>query len=60
MSTAALEKLSAQAKEIVDKTSLGTASSSEGEINKWIERVGNGEFDGDNGLNVSIKYDVLI
>ncbi|CAE6347381.1 unnamed protein product [Rhizoctonia solani] len=51
MSTAALEKLSAQAKEIVDKTSLGTASSSEGEINKWIERVGNGEFDGDNGLN---------
>ncbi|CAE6485088.1 unnamed protein product [Rhizoctonia solani] len=51
MSTAALEKLSPKAKEIVDKTSLGTTSSSEGEINKWIERVGNGEFEGENGLN---------
>ncbi|KAF8754984.1 nucleic acid-binding protein [Rhizoctonia solani] len=40
MSTVALEKLSPKAKEIVDKTSLGTTSSSEGEINKWIERVG--------------------
>ncbi|CAE6415046.1 unnamed protein product [Rhizoctonia solani] len=51
MSTAALEKLSPNAKEIVDKTSLGSTSSSEGEINKWIERVGGGEFDGENGLN---------
>ncbi|KDN36958.1 hypothetical protein RSAG8_10492, partial [Rhizoctonia solani AG-8 WAC10335] len=51
MSTAALEKLSPKAREIVDKTSLGNTSSSEGEINKWIERVGGGEFDGENGLN---------
>ncbi|EUC60261.1 tRNA-binding domain protein, putative, partial [Rhizoctonia solani AG-3 Rhs1AP] len=51
MSTAALEKLSPKAREIVDKTSLGNASSSEGEINKWIERVGGGEFDGENGLS---------
>ncbi|CAE7156707.1 unnamed protein product [Rhizoctonia solani] len=51
MSTAALGKLSANAREIVEKTSLGTTSSSEGEINKWIERVGGGEFEGDNGLN---------
>ncbi|KAF8690271.1 Nucleic acid-binding protein, partial [Rhizoctonia solani] len=51
MSTVALEKLSPKAKEIVDKTSLGTTSSSEGEINKWIERVGSGEFEGENGLN---------
>ncbi|CAE6412721.1 unnamed protein product [Rhizoctonia solani] len=51
MSTAALEKLPPKAREIVEKTSLGNASSSEGEINKWIERVGGGEFDGENGLS---------
>jgi hypothetical protein len=54
MSTAALEKLSPKAREVVNAASLGSTSSSEAEISKWIERVAGGEFDGDAALSVSL------
>ncbi|KAG9084207.1 hypothetical protein FRC07_013692, partial [Ceratobasidium sp. 392] len=51
MSTAALEKLSPKAREVVNAASLGSSSASETEISKWIERVAGGEFDGDAALS---------
>ncbi|KAG8714071.1 G4 quadruplex nucleic acid binding protein [Ceratobasidium sp. 395] len=51
MSTAALEKLSPKAREVVNAASLGSSSSSEAEISKWIEKVAAGEFDGDAALS---------
>ncbi|KAG8771797.1 G4 quadruplex nucleic acid binding protein [Ceratobasidium sp. 428] len=51
MSTASLEKLSPKAREVVNAASLGSSSSSEAEISKWIERVAAGEFDGDAALS---------
>lgn len=51
MSTAVLEKLSPKAREVVNAAALGSSSSSEAEISKWIERVATGEFDGDAALS---------
>ncbi|KAF8606965.1 nucleic acid-binding protein [Ceratobasidium sp. AG-I] len=51
MSTAVLEKLSPKAREVVNAAALGSSSSSETEISKWIERVAAGEFDGDAALS---------
>ncbi|KAG8718143.1 G4 quadruplex nucleic acid binding protein [Ceratobasidium sp. 394] len=51
MSTAALDKLNPKAREVVNGASLGSSSSSEAEISKWIERIAAGEFEGDAALS---------
>ncbi|KAG8742508.1 G4 quadruplex nucleic acid binding protein [Ceratobasidium sp. 414] len=50
MSTA-LEKLGPKAREVVNGASLGSSSSSEAEISKWIERIAAGEFESDAALS---------
>ncbi|KAB5590690.1 tRNA-binding domain containing protein [Ceratobasidium theobromae] len=51
MSATALAKLSPKARQVVESTSLGSSSSSEADISKWIERAAGGEFEGEAGLN---------
>ncbi|KAG9096414.1 G4 quadruplex nucleic acid binding protein [Ceratobasidium sp. 370] len=51
MSTVALEKLGPKAREVVNGAPLGSSSSSETEISKWIERIAAGEFEGDAALS---------